>query len=98
MTTEFPQLPDDDAEILTLDVTDHPLPNKLNPATRYSYFKTIAKGGKSLIQACRDMHLQRVVCYKSLLPEFRDDPLEQQRLLREARVSAMLQHLSLIHI
>lgn len=92
MTTEFPQLPDDDAEILTLDVTDHPLPNKLNPATRYSYFKTIAKGGKSLIQACRDMHLQRVVCYKSLLPEFRDDPLEQQRLLREARVSAMLQH------
>jgi len=92
MTTEFPQLPDDDAEILTLDVTDHPLPKTLNPATRYSYFKTIAKGGKSLIQSCRDMHLQRVVCYKSLLPEFRDDPVEQNRLLREARVSAMLQH------
>lgn len=92
MTTEFPQLPDDDAEILTLDVTDYPLPNKLNPATRYGYFKTIAKGGKSLIQTCRDMHLQRVVCYKSLLPEFRDDPVEQNRLLREARVSAMLQH------
>ncbi len=38
------------------------------------------------------MHLGRFVCYKTLKPEFADDPIEQQRLLREARVSAMLQH------
>jgi len=68
------------------------LPGKININTRYAYFKTIAKGGKCLIQACKDLHLSRVICYKSLLPEFADDPIEQQRFLREARVSAMLQH------
>ncbi|MGY8790574.1 MAG: hypothetical protein ACKVKR_09905, partial [Pseudomonadales bacterium] len=31
-----------------------------------------------------------------LKPESADDPIEQQRLLREARVSAMLQHPSTI--
>ena len=34
----------------------------------------------------------RVVCYKSLKDEFADDPAEQRRFVREARVSAMLQH------
>ena len=38
------------------------------------------------------MHLCRVVCYKTLRPEFKDDLIEQRRFLREARVSAMLQH------
>lgn len=92
MATEFPQPPDDDFESPTLDLTDRALPDALNPNTRYMYFKTIARGGKSLIQSCRDTHLQRVVCYKKLLPEFEDDPVEQKRLLREARISAMLQH------
>lgn len=75
-----------------LEDTDKALPEKININTRYAYFKTIAKGGKCLIQACKDLHLSRVVCHKSLLPEFADDPIEQQRFLREARVSAMLQH------
>ena len=38
------------------------------------------------------MHLGRFICYKKLRPEVCDDPIEQQRFLREARVSAMLQH------
>ncbi len=72
--------------------TDRPLPATSNPRTRYAYFKTIARGGKSLIRSCRDLHLSRVVCYKSLRPELADDTVEQQRLLREARVTALLQH------
>ena len=36
--------------------------------------------------------MSRVVCYKTLKPEFANDEIEQRRLLREARVSAMLQH------
>tara|TARA_R110000772_G_scaffold176938_3_gene288570 strand:+ start:280 stop:1230 length:951 start_codon:yes stop_codon:yes gene_type:complete len=75
-----------------LEDTDKALPEKINPNMRYAYFKTIAKGGKCLIQSCKDLHLSRVICYKSLLPEFAKDPIEQQRFLREARVSAMLQH------
>ncbi len=88
---KFPTLQQEYASVY-LEDTDKALPEKININTRYAYFKTIAKGGKCLIQACKDLHLSRVICYKSLLPEFADDPIEQQRFLREARVSAMLQH------
>jgi eukaryotic-like serine/threonine-protein kinase len=56
------------------------------------YFKKVALGGKCLIQSCRDAHLGRVVCHKTLRREFADDPEEQKLFLREARVTAMLQH------
>lgn len=88
---EFPQQNVEDARLYA-EETDMPLPEKLNPNTRYAFFSTIARGGKSLIQSCRDLHLRRTVCYKSLLPEFVKDPIETRRLLREARISAMLQH------
>ena len=90
--TTFPEPPKDEYAVLYLEDTDKPLPEKIVQATRYAYFKTIARGGKSIIQSCKDMHLGRVICYKSLRPEFAKDPIEQQRFLREARVSAMLQH------
>jgi serine/threonine-protein kinase len=75
-----------------LEDTDKPLPEQLNPNTRYMQLGTIAKGGKSLIISCKDMHLNRVVAYKTLRQEFVDDEIESTRLLREARVSASLQH------
>ncbi len=75
-----------------LEDTDKPLPEVLNPNTRYLFLSTIAKGGKSLIKSCKDMHLNRVVAYKTLRSEFVDDEIENTRLIREARVSAMLQH------
>ncbi len=90
--TAFPQPPDDDYAVIYLEDSDKPLPEKINQATRYAYFKTIARGGKSIIQSCKDMHLGRVICYKTLRPEFEDNVIEQRRFLREARVSAMLQH------
>lgn len=89
---EFPKFSQTDGPKLYLEQTDKELPESLDPNFRYLYFKTIAKGGKSLIQSCKDTYLGRMICYKSLLPEFSDDPIEQKRLLREARVSAMLQH------
>ena len=75
-----------------LEETDQPLPEKLNPNTRYVFLSTVAKGGKSLIKSCKDMHLNRVIAYKTLRSEFEDDEIENTRLLREARISAMLQH------
>ena len=93
---EFPQL-DKGNTHLYLEETDSSLPETLNPKTRYAFFTTIATGGKSLIKSCRDLHLRRTICYKTLRPEFVKDPIENKRLLREARISAMLQ-LSLIHI
>lgn len=88
---EFPQQKVSDPSLYT-ETTDTPLPEKLNPNTRYAFFQTIATGGKSLIKSCRDLHLQRTICYKTLRPEFLNDPLENLRLLREARISANLQH------
>lgn len=90
--SEFPKFRQADYPNLYTEQTDKALAKKVDQNFRYAYFKTIAKGGKSLIQSCKDMHLGRVICYKSLLPEFADDVIEQKRLLREARVSAMLQH------
>ncbi|MCY4012282.1 MAG: serine/threonine-protein kinase [Gammaproteobacteria bacterium] len=87
----FPQA-EDDYPVVTLEDTDKPLPKSINPHTRYAYFKTIARGGRSIIQSCKDLHLMRVVCYKTLKPEFAEDADHQRRFVREARVSAMLQH------
>lgn len=88
---KFQQPPSDYSHVY-LDDTDKPLPEVLNPNTRYMFLGEIAKGGKSLIQSAKDLHLSRVVCHKTARSEFVDDEIEQRRLLREARVSAMLQH------
>ena len=88
---EFQQR-EDSEERLYADDTDTPLPETLNPKTRYAFFSTIATGGKSLIKSCRDLHLRRTICYKTLRPEFIDNKIENKRLLREARISALLQH------
>lgn len=88
----FPMPPKGTFPSVYLEDTDTPLPSVVNPNTRYAYFKTIARGGKSLIKTCKDLHLSRVIVYKTLKPEFAEDPGEQRRFLREARVSAMLQH------
>jgi len=90
--SEYPKLKLPDKPQLFIEQTDKELAEKPDPNFRYAYFKTIAKGGKSLIRSCKDLHLNREICYKSLLPEFADDEIEQKRFLREARVSAMLQH------
>lgn len=87
----FPEPPKEYSSVF-LEETDKPLPQKIDPNLRYAFFSTIATGGKSLIKSCKDLHLSRFVCYKTLRPEFADDEVEQQRLIREARVSAMLQH------
>lgn len=72
--------------------TDIHLPRKPDNRMRYMYFKTIAKGGTCIISSCRDLHLRRTICHKALRKEIQDDPVEQARFLREARVTAMLQH------
>jgi len=92
MARLFPH-PQDKYPVVHLEDTDLELPDHVrNTGMRYTQFKTIARGGKCLIQSCKDYHLSRVVAYKSLLKEIADDPFEQKRFLREARVTAMLQH------
>ena len=88
----FPE-PEDDYPVIHLEDTDRDLPEHVaNTGLRYTRFKTLATGGKCLIQSCDDYYLSRTVAYKTLRKELADDPIEQKRFLREARVSAMLQH------
>ena len=81
---EYPKLKLPEKQPLLLEQTDKDLARKPDPNFRYAYFKTVARGGKSLIQSCKDLHLNRVVCYKSLLPEFADDEVEQTRLFAQS--------------
>ncbi|MAK93284.1 MAG: hypothetical protein CMQ69_01540 [Gammaproteobacteria bacterium] len=87
----FPEPPKSYSSVF-LEETDKPLPEKIDPRARYAFFSTIAQGGKSLSKSCKDLHLSRFVCYKTLKPEFAADEIEQMRLIREARVNSMLQH------
>ena len=99
MSREFPK-PRDRYPVVHLEETDRALPSHVvNNTMRYTHFKTIARGGKCLIQSCKDYHLGRVVAHKSLLKEIADDPYgAEARFLREARVTAMLQHPNTIPI
>jgi len=92
----FPELPDDDHASIFLEDTDRPFPEKPLQNTRYAYFKTIARSGKAIIYSCKDLHLNRVVCCKKLRPELEDDEIERMRLLREARITASLQHPNIV--
>lgn len=79
--------------------TDVPLSKEIyNRGIHYSDFKVFARGGKCVIRSCRDLHLNRIVAYKKLRPEYADDAHEQKRFLREARVTAALQHPNTIPI
>ncbi len=82
-----------------LEDTDTPLPESVrNTDMRYTEYKLLAKGGKAIIQTCKDNYLGRVVCHKSLRKEFIGNKEEEARFLREARVTAMLQHPNTIPI
>ena len=88
----FPH-PQDKYPVVYLEDTDVELPEHVvNTGLRYTHFQHVATGGKCIIQSCKDYHLSRTVAHKSLRPEIADDPFERKRFLREARVTAMLQH------
>ncbi|MFM1902108.1 MAG: Serine/threonine-protein kinase PknD, partial [Planctomycetota bacterium] len=76
-----------------LTATDYALPDPLpEGVAKYANFREMARGGSAVLRTCFDQLTGRTVVMKTLLPEFRDDPKENRRLLREARVTAQLQH------
>jgi serine/threonine-protein kinase len=59
---------------------------------RYSDFKPLATGGSAMLRTCRDKNLGRTVVMKTLHPHLANNEYMQSRFLREARVTAQLQH------
>lgn len=73
--------------------TDPDLPREVAAGlARYQGFREMAQGGSALLRSCFDPVTGRSVAVKTLLPATRDDRNERRRLLREARVTAQLQH------
>jgi eukaryotic-like serine/threonine-protein kinase len=76
-----------------LSATDYDLPDPLPQGlAKYSNFRDMARGGSAVLRTCFDRITGRTIVIKTLLPEFRQDEKENRRLLREARVTAQLQH------
>jgi serine/threonine protein kinase len=59
---------------------------------RYSDFKPLASGGSAQLRTCRDKNLGRTVVMKTLHPHLAHHEYMRGRFLREARVTAQLQH------
>jgi serine/threonine protein kinase len=59
---------------------------------RYEDFKPLASGGSAMLRTCRDKTLGRTVVMKTLHPHLAGNEYMQSRFLREARVTAQLQH------
>ena len=78
---------------IILSGTDPDLPDPCPTGMdRYTDFAQMAVSGKTQLHSCWDRLTGRVVAMKRLLPAFADDEKERRRFLREARVTAQLQH------
>ncbi|TWU46280.1 Serine/threonine-protein kinase PknD [Rubripirellula tenax] len=79
--------------MLSISSTDIQLPSPLPTGLdRYADRKEMARGGNGLLYSGFDLIVGRTVAIKMLLPEHRLDRTFRRRLLREARVTAQLQH------
>tara|TARA_B110000495_G_scaffold203652_1_gene228483 strand:+ start:3182 stop:4171 length:990 start_codon:yes stop_codon:yes gene_type:complete len=63
-----------------------------NAFKKYTHFSELSTGGKARLVSCKDTNLGRRVVLKMLREEFFDDEVELRRLIREARITAQLQH------
>lgn len=78
---------------IILSGTDPDLPMKLPQGmSRYTGMREMARGGSAILQSAFDQVIGRTVAIKMLLFETRTDGKERRRFLREARVTAQLQH------
>ena len=103
----MPDFQDDDPPVTGTDTyphiyvkdTDAQLPKyQTTGFGRYSDFKPLAKGGSAILRTCRDNSLGRTVVMKTLHPHLADNEYMQSRFLREARVTAQIQHPSTVPV
>lgn len=78
---------------IVLSGTDYDLPDQTRITfDKYSDFKELGKGGVGIIYSCYDQYLGRRVVMKRLPREVAENTSERRRFLREARITAQLQH------
>lgn len=78
---------------IILSSTDPDLPkDPPRGLAKYQNFRPMARGGNAQLRSCWDPIIGRTIAVKTLLPEYIFDQTERRRFLREARVTAQLQH------
>lgn len=78
---------------IILSSTDPDLPKEPPRGLgKYQNFRPMARGGSAILRSCWDPIIGRTIAVKTLLPELKNDLTERRRFLREARVTAQLQH------
>ena len=80
------------AMVFVADVEGQPPEKISNGFKKYTHFRELNSGGKAKLLSCKDTNLGRQVVLKMLRPEISQDQVELRRLLREARITAQLQH------
>jgi serine/threonine protein kinase len=66
--------------------------------SRYEILEEYAQGGGSILYLTNDLALCRIVMLKKLRPDMAKDESSQQRFLREARVTAIIQHPAVVPV
>ena len=88
MPRRKPLTADFDAKVLGAALPRHVFAGHM----RYRDFHLIAQGGKAEVFRCTDVILGREVALKVLHRRLMEQPIEQELLVREARVMAALRH------
>jgi serine/threonine protein kinase len=84
---------EDNYPIIDAKQTDRQLTKYFsNNFSRYSNFAELSKGGSAVLRTCLDNNLGRTVVMKTLHSHLADREYPRARFLREARVTAQLQH------
>ncbi len=94
MSEEFKSFPiEDGLPQIDAQETDRQLSRYFsNNYDRYTEFVPLAKGGSGVLQTCKDNNLGRTVVMKILHKQLSNQEHLRARFLREARVTAQLQH------
>ena len=91
MPTTAPIEPAWDTAMLQTNLPRHVLTGSM----RYKEFEPLGQGGKAEVFRCQDVTLGRSVAYKILHHSLLGSEIEQQMLVREARIMASLDHRSI---
>ena len=78
---------------LNQEKTDEVLPRAWKSGSlKYDELKPLSEGGTAKLYLTEDLNLHRKVAYKSLHQDLQDSEIETKRFVREARVTANIQH------
>jgi serine/threonine protein kinase len=81
------------SSVFKSDNADSTLPRSWKSGSlKYDELKLLTEGGTAKLYTTLDLNLQRNVAYKTLHEDLRESEIETKRFLREARVTANIQH------